>query len=871
MPHNDPTKTAAHPAGGADPSPTVTGGELDAAATSDRDWRENDVAAPPASAGRYVLGEEIARGGMGEVYRATDTVLNREVAVKVLQAKYGPESGSAHRFADEARITGQLQHPAIPPVHDLGTLPDGRPFLAMKLIKGQTLDDLLKARPDPSADRGRFVAVFEAVCQAVAYAHAHEVIHRDLKPANVMVGAFAEVQVMDWGLAKVLSNRGSPAADPNETVGGTEVVSLRDSDGSFTQAGSVLGTPAFMPPEQAIGAVGTIDRRSDVFGLGAILAVILTGRPPFVASTAETTRVKAAQGDVAECFSKLDECGADPELVALCKRCLAPKQDDRPSNAGEVASAVAEHRTAADERIRQLELDVVKAAEQRKRRRTQFVLAAVAVGLLAAVGVFVFELRKQAERQRAEEARHAEEVRAERVRAALDRAALEAMSGRFDQAREALADAEQNGASPADIHFLRAVLTFHTDDLLGTVREIERVLVLTPDHVAARALLAAALNAAGDTAGFERELRACLQSTPTTAEDFLFRGYARVYHQPAAALADIDESIRRRPSVLATLMRVDALTSLAEQTGDPGTATEAVQAAVLARQMLPHDPQRLGLLVLARTVGYTAHRAAGKESETAVIRKQLEADTRELEAVQLPTAYWVRGLSRHVMGDRTALNRLADEIERLPIDKVDSWLGEVFAVTRYRQGKVAEALAVLDKSPDRDIRNMYVNRILLMLAADGANRERAVREFRRVVALPQKSPMSVWELGVLCHCGELDEATTMARAMKATGWKPPPNSYPEFLPAVLDYHCGEVTEERLFELAKGARDNLAWAHWAVGNVKLAQKQFKAAAAHFRAFEQSGVVLLAGTHWVSLWADKLEQDTAWPPWIRGKTK
>jgi eukaryotic-like serine/threonine-protein kinase len=106
---------------------------------------------------------------MGEVYRATDTVLKREVAVKVLQAKYGPESGSAHRFADEARITGQLQHPAIPPVHDLGILPDGRPFLAMKLIKGNTLDDLLKARPAPSIDRGRYVGVFEAVCQAVAW------------------------------------------------------------------------------------------------------------------------------------------------------------------------------------------------------------------------------------------------------------------------------------------------------------------------------------------------------------------------------------------------------------------------------------------------------------------------------------------------------------------------------------------------------------------------------------------------------------------------------------------------------------------------------------------------------------------------------
>jgi serine/threonine protein kinase len=256
---------------------------------------------------------------MGVVYRATDTALGRVVAVKVLQEKFGTGSGAARRFADEARITGQLQHPAVPPVHDLGTLPDGRPFLAMKLIKGQTLDALLAARPEPAAGRGRFVAAFEQVCQAVAYAHDHNVIHRDLKPANVMVGDYGEVQVMDWGLAKVLAggSRDLPEAGAGETASGLRIRSLRETDGSLTQAGSVLGTPAYMPPEQALGAVLKIDARSDVFGLGAVLAVILTGKPPFTSGSAETTRIQAAQGKVGECFARLDACGAEPELVAL--------------------------------------------------------------------------------------------------------------------------------------------------------------------------------------------------------------------------------------------------------------------------------------------------------------------------------------------------------------------------------------------------------------------------------------------------------------------------------------------------------------------------------------------------------------------------
>jgi serine/threonine protein kinase len=140
---------------------------------------------------------EVGRGGMGVVYRARDLSLDRNVAVKLLQDGYPADSPIARRFADEARITAQLQHPGIPPVHDLGTLPDGRHFLAMKLIKGSTLDHLLAGRPDPAHGRGRFVAAFEQVCQAVGYAHAHDVIHRDLKPSNVMVGAFGEVQVMD--------------------------------------------------------------------------------------------------------------------------------------------------------------------------------------------------------------------------------------------------------------------------------------------------------------------------------------------------------------------------------------------------------------------------------------------------------------------------------------------------------------------------------------------------------------------------------------------------------------------------------------------------------------------------------------------------
>jgi serine/threonine protein kinase/Flp pilus assembly protein TadD len=379
----------------------------------------------PSSNERYKLGTEIARGGMGVVYQARDTILDREVAIKVLRERYGVVSLASRRFADEARISAQLQHPAIPPIHDLGTLPDGRPFLAMKLIKGNTLEELLGYRTDPSQERGRFFAVFEQICQALAYAHSHNVIHRDLKPANVMVGSFGEVQVMDWGLAKVLGSTSTDSAAADETTAQTLINSQRDTDDTATQAGSILGTPAFMPPEQAIGAIGKIDLSSDVFGLGGILAMILTGRPPFSASSAETTRLLAARGELNDCFARLDSSGADPEHIALCKQCLAPKKENRPADAGEVAKAVAALRTAADERARQAELNRAKAEaesrEQRKRRKVQLALAG-ALGLLLLLGgasVWWWQKQETDRRQKELDNRQAAESALELAEAAL--------------------------------------------------------------------------------------------------------------------------------------------------------------------------------------------------------------------------------------------------------------------------------------------------------------------------------------------------------------------------------------------------------------------------------------------------------------------
>ena len=241
----------------------------------------------PSQVGRFRIDGEIAHGGMGIVLRGWDSLLGREVAVKMLHQGHIGNSGLAKRFFEEARITGRLQHPGIVPILELGTCDDGQPFFAMRLVRGQTLNETLAARKNVSADLPRLLKIFEQICQAVAYAHANGIIHRDLKPANIMTGDYGVVMVMDWGLAKVLGEPDPPAPPAVAGAGEPAPAGLMatptptPADESGTQAGTVFGTPSYLPPEQAKGEIGAVDQRSDVFGLGGILCEILTGRPPY--------------------------------------------------------------------------------------------------------------------------------------------------------------------------------------------------------------------------------------------------------------------------------------------------------------------------------------------------------------------------------------------------------------------------------------------------------------------------------------------------------------------------------------------------------------------------------------------------------------
>lgn len=335
------------------------------------------------SGSRYQLGDEIARGGMGVIFRGFDTSLDRDLAIKVLHDSLRNNPEVVHRFVEEAQIGARLQHPGIAPIYELGQFAEDRPFFAMKLVKGETLAKLLTDRKSVSEDRGKLIGIFEQVCQTVAYAHSCGVIHRDLKPANVMVGAFGEVQVMDWGLAKVLSAK--EVADETHVSRGTTTINpfqassdeARDGSGSSgsrgleTRVGSVMGTPAYMSPEQARGEIDQMDERADVFGLGAILCEILTGQPPFVGTNATQIVRQASSGRVSDCIGRLESCEADEELIALAAHCLEPQAKDRPRDAGVLANRISGYLESVETKLRKTEVELAIQAARADAEATQ--------------------------------------------------------------------------------------------------------------------------------------------------------------------------------------------------------------------------------------------------------------------------------------------------------------------------------------------------------------------------------------------------------------------------------------------------------------------------------------------------------------------
>ncbi len=289
--------------------------------------------------GRYSIQGELARGGAGRVLIALDRHIGREIAIKELlldlrdkrdgKLRNDPQTVSLrNRFLREARVTGQLEHPSIVPVYEIGKHADGIFYYTMRMVKGKTLAKAIYQAASLE-NRLELLPHFYNICNAVAYAHSKGVINRDLKPSNVMIGEFGETVVLDWGLAKV---KGQTDIGAEKLESGLRL--FLDADVGKTVVGYAIGTPSYMPPEQAEGKVDDIDETSDIYSLGAILYQLLTGKPPYVGKTAsEILRKVVAPGSVNACN---EDQSIPPELSAIAQKAMAKKKKDRYTSATEL-------------------------------------------------------------------------------------------------------------------------------------------------------------------------------------------------------------------------------------------------------------------------------------------------------------------------------------------------------------------------------------------------------------------------------------------------------------------------------------------------------------------------------------------------------
>ncbi|HTU22267.1 MAG TPA: protein kinase [Gemmataceae bacterium] len=476
------------------------------------------LASRNAEGQRYLLEGELARGGMGAVLRAVDCDIRREVAVKYLLDQ--SDTRKKTRFVEEAQITGQLEHPNIVPIHELGVDTKGRLFFSMKMVRGRSLQQVLQELRDVPrvAEKeyglGRLLTIFVNICHALAYAHTRGVVHRDLKPANIMLGDFGEVYVMDWGLAKVLA-RAVPVAQLATVIqtapsfawaeaekSGTSSATVqtdRSAEDDKTMDGTVMGTALYMPPEQAMGNIAAIDPRSDIYSLGAILYEMLSLQPPVDKSGGfHAILRRVSQGEIVPPEQRAPERvrKIPPELSAVALKALAKDKKDRYQTVEALRRDIElylEGRSvsAKEDTHRELFLKLLK------RNKGVSAATAAALVLLAVVVAWSswvnYKARRETEKALTayQGAQHEKEERTRNAVPALVKAARLAVDRRqYDDALTQVKLALDYDPDHAEARLLKGQLLIVSNDFAAAVTELERHVRQRPKDAEARHLLA---------------------------------------------------------------------------------------------------------------------------------------------------------------------------------------------------------------------------------------------------------------------------------------------------------------------------------------------------------------------------------------------
>jgi tetratricopeptide (TPR) repeat protein len=647
-----------------------------------------------------------------------------------------------------------------------------------------------------------------------------------------------------------------------------------------------------MPPEQAAGEIDQLDRRCDVFSLGAMLCAILTGQPPYVGSLNDVKR-QARNADLKPAYARLEESRADAQLIALARACLSAEPNDRPEDASVVEKRLTGYLASVQERLRQTERDRAAAqaraeeeertrrvaekmaeAERRERRlaeearrRMRWLAAVLACALLALVAASLFAWQAhvaERKRQDAEQAREAEERRN-----AIDKALTAAMGADLDAAAQAIKDAERAGASTGQVRMLRGQIALHRGQSREAREHLEQAVRLLPDSVAARGMLAAAYASDGQWESYGKMIKEMETLCPSTPEDFLFKGYAKAYLEPKQGLEMIQQAFDLRPMSIALLLRAEVRAMVAQDTDDLDEADRAVRDAESAKELLRKNPAALWVSLEAHLAKAGVHEHLGATAQRSAELKLAGNDADALKPfTALPEAVVYRWLYFRELHKE---EKVLDELRSASAQTDHQYVAFCYALTLYRRGgpgDLEEALRVLKKNPGSS-KDSLLPFVLAELHYDPANPNWQVRALQACTACAERSqngnPLD--SLTVLYFLGRKEDAVKASQEWQ----KHPERIYPLRQPPLLRcvrYTAGDptMTADDLLQSAKGSRWNQCLAHYCVAMTKLAEGDRQGAREHFDKVVKTRAFIWGAYDMSWVFRARLAKPHNWPPWI-----
>lgn len=836
----------------------------------------------PTLIGDFQIVREIGRGGMGVVYEAVQTSLGRKVALKILSTGLGLTPQAVQRFQREAESAARLHHTNIVPIYATGAA-NGVHFYAMELIEGPSLDHVIrelrgaeKGEPptetpvpadDPALtaayepaprDSGSGSAVwtssslssgsqyFDTVARLVAevadaldYAHRHNVVHRDIKPANLLVAPEGRWSLNDFGLARVLEQP------------------------SMTATGEILGTPAYMSPEQIAAGRTPLDHRTDIYSLGATLYELLTLRPPFDGERRDQVLAQIMHKEPRPLRSINKKVPVD--LETICLKAMEKDPDRRYQSAGAMAEDLRRHVNRFAISARRVG-PVGKTAKWV--RRHPGVTTGIGFGCIAIIVAAFFASRAvEAEQRRLAEREQSQKQLATLEREhALENALVAATSGDLQAAEQAIASAERLGATPGQVRMLRGQVAYFQGDYEQATVNLDEAVLLEPHSATAHGLAALTTLKVGDMEGYLQHLRDLDALPLNSVQDELFRGYAEYWTRPRKAMEIIDQAVMKSRSPLARAMRADVACALADLESDIRIIEAAANDIRFAQEYLADNLYVLSVSLNVRLKAYQLYGESNQTSKQAEELLGIETDAKSLTLHQnLPLAS--RALvnyARHFGNEPKLLEYARSWAEK----STGPSAAHHYAIALYRAGRLEEAAEVLAKENGVRLDGGWFRAVVL--AELGHN---DIGELLKPLELflSERKPTSHMlspEQGcrhALVTFGKREEA---AKAYaKVLGSVQPTDYFEPMEEPVMKYGAEQLSDRELISVCKDlGRWAKCEAHLAVGLSRLSKGDRKAALEHLKRLESfavyDDVLFEVGCAFIK----RLEEDSTWPGWI-----